>query len=349
MANLNIKFNNKNYSIDSALLADALASLEGHLVAMMDEPGAPAMLTPGLYQPGAIALMQEQGEEAIADMLITSWDDMLASGAMVVTDGVVSIGTVLPDNLPEKNEYGFYYNVTYNVSTNGVTVGLTLREDGSFDVYQNGALANQAPAGTVIYGDGSIDLSAMDWGVGTVSNDGVSLDFSSTVGVIFTLSETPQLAGDLMLPTDGSIVGFVASTFIQQPLTSITIPDSVTSIGEGAFYNCIALTNIVIGDSVTTIDNGAFYNCIALTNIVIGDSVTSIGNQAFYQCSSLTSVVIPDSVTTISGWAFSNCSGLVNITYNGTIAQWNAIEKEPNWNKEVPATHVHCTDGDVAL
>ena len=96
-------------------------------------------------------------------------------------------------------------------------------------------------------------------------------------------------------------------------LTSISIPDSVTSIGEYALGWC-GLTNITIPDSVTSIGKSVFYNCRSLTSISIPDSVTSIGKSVFYNCRSLTSITIPDSVTSIGYKAFSSCGGLTSIT-----------------------------------
>ena len=73
-------------------------------------------------------------------------------------------------------------------------------------------------------------------------------------------------------------------------ITSITIPNSVTSIGNYAFYKCTSLTSITIPNSVTSIGNCAFYGCSRLTSITIPNSVTSIGSNAFAGCSSLTSI-----------------------------------------------------------
>ncbi|MBR7032036.1 MAG: leucine-rich repeat protein [Clostridia bacterium] len=96
-------------------------------------------------------------------------------------------------------------------------------------------------------------------------------------------------------------------------LTSVTIPDSVTSIDWGVFNNCSSLTNISIPNSVTSIGESAFLCCTSLTSVTIGDSVTSIGYSAFSDCTSLTSVTIPDSVTSIGGYAFSGCTGLETV------------------------------------
>ena len=96
-------------------------------------------------------------------------------------------------------------------------------------------------------------------------------------------------------------------------LTSLVIPDSVTSIGDSAFSGCSGLTSIEIPDSVTSIGSAAFRGCSSLTSVVIPDSVTSIGYSAFEGCSKLTSIEIPDSVTSIGSVAFSGCSSLTSI------------------------------------
>ena len=102
-------------------------------------------------------------------------------------------------------------------------------------------------------------------------------------------------------------------------LTSVTIPDNVTTIGNYAFDYCSSLANVTIGDSVTTIGDYAFRDCSSLANVTIGDSVTTIGGYVFCGCSSLTSVTIPDSVTTIQEWAFSGCTSLANVTIGDSV------------------------------
>ena len=124
-------------------------------------------------------------------------------------------------------------------------------------------------------------------------------------------------------------------------------PDTKVIYG-GAFGGCASLTSIEIPDSVTSIGYEAFSNCYSLTSIEIPDSVTSIGGYAFYGCSSLTSIEIPDSVTSIGVYAFYNCSSLTSITYTGTMEQWNAISKKgSSWNLWTGNYVIHCTDGDI--
>ena len=99
-------------------------------------------------------------------------------------------------------------------------------------------------------------------------------------------------------------------------LTSVTIGNSVTSIGMSAFDGCKGLTSITIPNSVTSIGYSAFYYCSGLTSITIPDSVMSIGNYAFYHCSGLTSVTIGNSVTSIGEYAFNYCNGLTTVNWN---------------------------------
>jgi hypothetical protein len=98
-------------------------------------------------------------------------------------------------------------------------------------------------------------------------------------------------------------------------LISVHMPKSVTTIGDGAFQGCSGLTGkLIIPDSVTSIKNCAFQGCKSLTAVSIPHSVTSIGDQAFGGCSGLTSLTIPQSVTTIGNSAFAVCTGLTNLS-----------------------------------
>ena len=152
-----------------------------------------------------------------------------------------------------------------------------------------------------------------------------------------------------IIPTDGSVTSIGDYAFSNRNIISITIPNTVTSIGEDAFSWCKVLTSVIIGNSVTNIGRSAFNGCTKLTAVSIPDSVTSIGEDAFNYCASLTNVTIGNSVTEIGDYAFSSCTGLTSIKYNGTIAQWNAITKGNYWNSEVPAAEVVCTDGTTSI
>ena len=102
-------------------------------------------------------------------------------------------------------------------------------------------------------------------------------------------------------------------------ITNLIIPNSVKSIGGGAFRNCSALTSVTIPNSVTSIGYEAFYGCSGLTSVTIPNSVKSIGSYAFSNCSGLTSVTIPNSVTSIGQYAFNGCSGLTSVTIPNSV------------------------------
>ncbi len=93
-------------------------------------------------------------------------------------------------------------------------------------------------------------------------------------------------------------------------LTSIIIPDNVTSIGNSAFYGCSGLTSITLPDNVINIGEYAFGGCSGLASVTIGNGVTSIGDHAFSGCSELTDITIPNSITKIGWVAFEGCSSL---------------------------------------
>ncbi len=102
-------------------------------------------------------------------------------------------------------------------------------------------------------------------------------------------------------------------------LNSITIPEGVASIGTRAFCGCNGITDIAIPDSVTSIDDGAFEGCTGLTGITLPDSITSIGNYVFSSCQGLTGITLPDSVTSINDGAFEGCTGLTDITIPNSV------------------------------
>jgi len=130
--------------------------------------------------------------------------------------------------------------------------------------------------------------------------------------------------------------------------TSVTIPDSITSIGSSAYGSCINLTNVIIGSGVTNIGSAAFQSCnklrrmsigcpdirnwfagLPLTSVTILNSVTNIGNNAFASISSLTNVIIGSGVTGIGSNAFSNC---YNLTYITIPASVNSIGSKAFYN-----------------
>ena len=129
-------------------------------------------------------------------------------------------------------------------------------------------------------------------------------------------SDTYEWSGEIDKQTmvDAGLFDENEWTWIKEPVT-VDIGNTVTSLGY-SFSSCSSLTSVTISDSVTSIGNNAFRDCGGLTSITIGDGVTSIDDTAFAYCSGLTSVTIPASVTSIGTGVFSVCRGLTSVTFN---------------------------------
>ena len=134
-----------------------------------------------------------------------------------------------------------------------------------------------------------------------------------------------KYSGDIIIPekvkgNDGVeyiVDSLGGNCFSGSGLTSITIPSSVTSLGEACFSLCSGLTSITIPSSVTSLGDLCFFGCSSLTSITIPSSVTSLGEACFSACVSLTSITIPSSVTSLD--CFSGCSGLLSITIPSSV------------------------------
>lgn len=181
-------------------------------------------------------------------------------------------------------------------------------------------------------------------------------DFDFTpdnTAVVVTNYKYKGTAADVTIPSryKGKPVTMIDhAAFHNSAVTSVTIPDSVTSIHDSAFAYCSSLTNISIPNSVTAIGSFAFegctklesitlpsslltiseflfYDCSQLTTIHIPDSVSSIRQYAFYNCGKLKTIRIPVSVTSIGSYAFDDCPSSMTVTYSGSKKQWDAITK----------------------
>jgi len=132
---------------------------------------------------------------------------------------------------------------------------------------------------------------------------GVLLNKSQTTLIVYPAGKT----GSYTIPNSVTSIGNNGAS-IQgwafarcTSLTSVTIPDSVTNIGDVAFYDCTSLTNVAIPNSVTTIRGGAFQSCAGLMSVTIGNSVASIGNSAFEYCGGLTRVCFQGNAPSLGG------------------------------------------------
>ena len=161
--------------------------------------------------------------------------------------------------------------------------------------------------------------------------------------VIVTNYKYNGAAADVTIPSryQGKPVTMIDhAAFFNSAVTSVTIPDSVTSIFDEAFINCPKLTNISIPNSVTYIGFSAFSSCTSLKSITLPSSLSFISGALFLGCSQLTTIHIPVSVTSIGNNAFADCPSLMTVTYPGSKTQWDDITK--GRNSDVLENHLIC-------
>lgn len=181
-------------------------------------------------------------------------------------------------------------------------------------------------------------------------------DFAFTpdnTAVIVNNYKCKGTAADVTIPScykGKPVTAINNAAFPNSAVTSVTIPDSITSIPDAAFVNCSKLTNISIPNSVTYIGYSAFNSCTSLKSITLPSSLSTISEALFFGCSQLTTIHIPDSVSSIRPYAFYNCGNLetiripvsvtlieddafagcpssMTVTYPGSKTQWDAITK----------------------
>lgn len=172
-------------------------------------------------------------------------------------------------------------------------------------------------------------------------------DFDFTpdnTAVIVTNYKYKGTAADVTIPSryEGKPVTTIGhAAFFNSAVTSVTIPDSVTSISDDAFVNCPQLTNISIPNSVTHIGFSAFHSCRSLKSITLPSSLSTISEALFLGCSQLTTIHIPVSVTSIEDDAFAGCPSSMTVTYPGSKTQWDHDITKGS-NNDVLENHLIC-------
>ena len=143
--------------------------------------------------------------------------------------------------------------------------------------------------------------------------DGTNLTWELTEDGVLTISGEGAMADSWESPD------YAPWYACRKAIKSVIIGDSVTTIGDHAFYECTSLTSVTSPNSVTTIGSGAFRDCDSLAEVHLGDSVITIESGAFYSCDSLTTVDIGDGVTIIGDWAFAYCYNLAMVDIGDSV------------------------------
>lgn len=266
---------------------------------------------------------------------------------------------ILPSDITEINRYAFYdcEDLTSVVIPDSViSIG-----DAAFAACDN---LTSATIGDNVTSIGYSVFSGCD-------------NFTSVTCPVFAVSYVPKNNLQTVKITSGDSISSYAFTDCNS-LMSVNIGDSVSSIGNYAFSGCGNLTSVTIGNGVTNIGLEAFSGCydlkynvkdnlkylgneqnsylylvgvndISIVNATIESTCKIIGSFAFADCDSLTSISIPDAVMSIGSYAFNSCTSLTTIIFNGTVEEWNAIEKGNWWNYNIATTKVVCSDEEITL
>ena len=242
------------------------------------------------------------------------WTKYQSSITMVVIKkGVTSIGL-------------YAFNDCTNLTTVTIPNSVTIIRDDAF--CGCGSLTSVTIPSSVTYIAGSAFLSVPNvnykgkvtgspWGAKTINGcvDGLLVYTNSSKK---NLSACSFAAEAITIPNSVTSIGNHAFGGCRN-LTSVVIPNSVTNIGDHAFEYCSNLTSVTISNSVTSIEFRTFYDCFSLTAVTIPNSVTNIGEAAFDGCYSLTTINIPNSVTNIGEAAFANCSSWTSVTIPNSV------------------------------
>jgi hypothetical protein len=205
-----------------------------------------------------------------------------------------------------------------------LTNGTNERDDISYGfLWANAPASNYIITARAVYNGVSVTSALVNITVVGVSTSPVPYTYTTNSDNTINITGYTGAGGAVNIPNTIErlpVSSIETSAFYHcTSLTSVTIPESITRMGDGAFQSCYSLTNVIIGTGVTNIGVKLFWGCGELTGITIPSNVVSIGDDAFLGCSSMTDIVIPDSVIRIGSGAFHSCSRLTGVTIPSAI------------------------------
>jgi len=147
---------------------------------------------------------------------------------------------------------------------------------------------------------------------------------------------------------DGLFLMPLPNCWVNSTLKKIILPDGLEEIGNCCFWSCDEIEKFDLPESIRKIGANAFRYCDGITEITIPEGVTEILEGTFCGCMSLETVCLPRSLSFIGNAAFEECESLGSIQYNGTVEEWNAIEKYEELESDFTCVTVVCSDGEIS-
>ncbi|MCR5352712.1 MAG: leucine-rich repeat domain-containing protein, partial [Clostridiales bacterium] len=306
----------------------------------------------------------------------------IPSGVFFIGDNAFAFSyltdVTLPAGLQAINERAFYFaeleSITIPASVTYIGNYALARNYELEDIYFGGT---KAQWGAIVFGEGWNSVMPEVYTVHCSDGDLVydpESDFTFSIeNGKATITGYNGTDTDIVIPsTLGGypVTAIGTEAFMESGLTSVVIPEGVTSIGDSAFMLNYNLYSVTIPQSVTYIGSSALSGCnLSTINVpnpdaVLGEwafaansylydvtlpaNLTAIPANLFASCNHLEEIHIPGSVTSIGASAFYNCAELDEINFGGTMAQWNSITFGEGWDAEISEEYtVHCSDGDL--
>lgn len=132
-------------------------------------------------------------------------------------------------------------------------------------------------------------------------------------------------------------------------IRDVSLPETFNHVGCHAFHGCERLTRCFIPETVKCIDEHAFSTCFNLQFLELPEGISEVSYCVCEHCPNLSIVKLPSTIRRIRVGAFSHCSNLTVIVFNGTVAQWNNIPKDRDWDLHCGEYAVRCNDGAIQM